>query len=221
MTGGSAPGADDARVLLWLWGATAVGGMALGGGWFIHYYQQALPPLAVAAALGARALLRRATSPGWMALQGLALVGLALFAAALAPTFARPADPAALPEYEPGVAAAAPVAAYVREHTAPGETIYVAYDHADYYYLAGRRPAARWLHFRELQRVPGAFEEQVARLADLATAPCYIAAAQAFDRFGFDQEGRLRAVVAHDYALDTTVAGVPLYRARHKVCGTG
>jgi hypothetical protein len=61
----------------------------------------------------------------------------------------------------------------------------------------------------------------VARLADPATAPCYIAAAQAFDHFGFDQDGRLRAVVARDYALETTVAGVPLYRARHKACGTG
>ena len=113
------------------------------------------------------------------------------------------------------------MAAYLRERTAPGDAIYVAYDHADYYYLAGRRPAARWLHYRELQRVPGAFAAQVARLADPATAPCYVVAAQAFDRFGFDQDGSLRAVVARDYELEATVAGVPLYRARHTACGTG
>ncbi|HEX6738698.1 MAG TPA: glycosyltransferase family 39 protein [Vicinamibacteria bacterium] len=200
------------RNLLWLWLATALGGMALGGDWFLHYYQQLLPPLAVAAALGARALLRRPDRPALLALQGLAGAGVALLALALAPTFVRPADPATLPEYEPGIAAAAPVAAYLRDHTAPAETVYVAYDHADIYYLSGRRPAARWLHFRELTRTPGAFEEQVARLADPATAPRYIVGAQRFDRWGLDADGRLRAVVARDYTLETTVEGVPLYR---------
>ena len=202
----------ERRGLLWLWLATALGGMALGGDWFLHYYQQLLPPLAVAAALGARALRRRPDRPALLALQGLAGAGVALLALALAPTFVRPADPATLPEYEPGVAAAAPVAAYLRDHTAPAETVYVAYDHADIYYLSGRRPAARWLHFRELTRTPGAFEEQVARLADPATAPRYIVGAQRFDRWGLDADGRLRAVVARDYTREITIDGIPLYR---------
>jgi hypothetical protein len=47
----------------------------------------------------------------------------------------------------------------------------------------------------------------VARLADPAPAPCYIAAAQAFDRFDFNQHGRLRAVTARQEG--------------HKACGTG
>ncbi|HET8626844.1 MAG TPA: hypothetical protein VFL91_05475 [Thermomicrobiales bacterium] len=201
-----------AGVFLWLWLATSFGGMALGGDWFLHYYQQLLPPLAVAAALGARALWRWPTWPALAVAQTLAVVTALLFAATVAPTFFRPADPATLPEYEPGVGAAAPVAAYLRAHTAPADTIYVAYDHADIYYVSQRRPAARWLHFRELTRTPGAFAEQVARLADPATAPRYIVGAQDFTRWGLDADGSLRAVVARDYALETTIDGVPLYR---------
>ncbi|HEX5503296.1 MAG TPA: hypothetical protein VFW96_11790 [Thermomicrobiales bacterium] len=206
-------GADRrAGVFLWLWFVTSLGGMALGGDWFLHYYQQLLPPLAVAAALGARALWRWPTWPALAVAQTLAVVTALLFAATVAPTFLRPADPASLPEYEPGVGAAGPVAAYLRAHTAPADTVYVAYDHADIYYLSGRRPAARWLHFRELTRTPGAFADQVARLADPTTAPRYIVGAQAFTRWGLDADGALRAVVARDYALETTIDGVPVYR---------
>ena len=97
-------------------------------------------------------------------------------------------------------------------HTAPGDAIYVAYDRADIYYLSRRYPAARWLYFRELKWTPGAFDEQVARLADPATAPRYVVAAQSFDDYGFDADGALRAVVARDYTLETTIEGVPLYR---------
>ena len=104
------------------------------------------------------------------------------------------------------------IAAYLAAHTTPADTIYVAYDHADIYYLAQRRPAARWLHFRELRWTPGAFDEQVARIADPATAPRYIVGAQAFDRWGFDPDGTLRAIVARDYTLETTIGDLPLYR---------
>ena len=52
-------------------------------------------------------------------------------------------------------------------------------------------------------RVGPRCEEPVARLAGQATAPCYIAAAQAFDRFGFDQDGRLRAAIARHKARGT------------------
>jgi hypothetical protein len=140
---------------------------------------------------------------------GFAMLALML---PLASGLATGIDATKLPEWEPGVAAAAPVAVYLAAQTAPGDTIYVAYDHADIYYLAGRRPAARWLHFRELRWTPGAFEEQVARIADPATAPRYIVGAQAFDRWGFDPQGTLRAIVARDYTLETTIAGMPLYR---------
>ncbi|HET8626845.1 MAG TPA: hypothetical protein VFL91_05480, partial [Thermomicrobiales bacterium] len=200
-----------ARDLLALWLVTSFGGAALGGNWYLHYYQQVLPPLAVAVALGLVAVARRPTSRLMVAGQGLALAGVVALGLTLAPLLAGPVDPATLPEYEPVVSAVAPVAAYLRAHTAPDDTIYVAYDRADIYYLSERRPAARWLYFRELEWTPGAFVEQVVRLADPATAPRYIVGAQDFDDYGFDGDA-IRAVVARDYTLETTIEGIPIYR---------
>jgi 4-amino-4-deoxy-L-arabinose transferase-like glycosyltransferase len=204
------------RDLLALWTLTALGGTALGGNWFLHYYQQLLPPLAVALALAGRHLPRRPLPPPRFA--ALCLAGFACLALIwpIASGIVRGVDPATLPEWEPGVSAAAPVAAYIAANTTPDEAIYVAYDHADIYYLAQRRPAARWLHFRELRWTPGAFEEQVARLADPTTAPRYIVGAQAFDRWGFDPDGALRAIVARDYERETTIGGVDLYRRKDR-----
>lgn len=201
-----------ARAFLALWLLTAFGGTALGGNWFLHYYQQLLPPLAVATVLAGRRLLHWPISPPRFAGAICAALALLVVLVPVARGLLVGIDPRDLPEWEPGVSAAAPVAAYLAAHTDPSDAIYVAYDHADIYYLAQRRPAARWLHFRELQWTPGAFDEQVARLADPATAPRYIVGAQAFDRWDFDPDGTLRAIVARDYTLETTIDGLPLYR---------
>ena len=216
LAGGTHPrgGSGDrrARAFLALWLLAALGGTALGGNWFLHYYQQLLPPLAIAVVLAGRRLLRWPISLPRFAGVCLAALALLVVLVPVGQGLVRGIDPRDLPEWEPGVSAAAPVAAYLVANTAPTDMIYVAYDHADIYYLSQRRPAARWLHFRELRRTPGAFDEQVARIADPATAPRYIVGAQEFDRFGFDADGTLRAIVARDYQLETTIEGVPLYR---------
>jgi 4-amino-4-deoxy-L-arabinose transferase-like glycosyltransferase len=210
--GGDRGARAASRTFLALWALTALGGVSLGGNWFLHYYQQLLPPLAVAVALVTRGLLRRPLAPPRFAALCLVVCAVLALLFPIARGVVAGVDPATLPEWEPGVAAAAPVAAYLAAHTAPTETVYVAYDHADIYYLAARRPAARWLHFRELGWTPGAFTEQVDRLGDPATAPRYIVGAQAFDFRGFDADGALRAIVARDYMLETAIDGVPLYR---------
>lgn len=206
-------GGRGKRAFLALWLATALGGVALGGNWFLHYYQQLLPPLTIALALAGRWLLRRPLLPARFAVAVVAGFAALPLIFSLGGSFAG-VEPRTLPGWEPGVSAAAPIAEYLATHTTGRDTIFVAYDHADIYYLSGRRPAARWLHFRELGRTPGAFGEQVARIADPATAPRYIVGAQAFDRWGFDPDGALRAIVARDYEQETTIAGIPLYRRK-------
>jgi 4-amino-4-deoxy-L-arabinose transferase-like glycosyltransferase len=205
-------GARDNRAFLALWLLTALGGVALGGNWFLHYYQQLLPPLAIALALAARWLVRRPLPPARFAVAVLAGLATLPLIVTLAGGIATGITPRTLPGWEPGVSAAAPIANYLATNTQADDSIYVAYDHADIYYQSGRRPAARWLHFRELSRTPGAFAEQVALIANPATAPRYIVGAQAFDRWGFDPDGALRAIVARDYSLETTIDGIPLYR---------
>jgi hypothetical protein len=210
---GEVAGGERGRDLLWLWLLTAFAGMALGGNWWFHYFQQDLPPLAVATVLGLRALARRPRGPAQVALQGVALAGILSLAMTMLWLLIPPADPAKLiADYKPTFSSAEAVAAHLRERTAPDERIYVAYHQPDIYYLAQRRPAAHSLDWRELKWTPGAFDEQVERLANPATAPRYVVAAQPFDNYGFDDDGALRAVIERDYRLETTIGGIPLYR---------
>lgn len=207
------------RDLLWLWSVTSLGGTAMGGNWYPHYYQQLLPPLTVAISLGLRALLP--SSVGYSRLrffgQGMAVAGILALVLGIATVLASPADPAKLllqgtPATFAPRAVIDPVVAYLDEHTTEADTIYVAYQQPDIYYLARRQSAGRWPDFPDLSRIPGAFDEQIARLADPVTAPRYIIAAQPFDTYGFDSQGKLRAVVERDYTLETTISGIPLYR---------
>lgn len=207
------------RDLLWLWTITSFVGAAMGGQWHPHYYQQLLPPLVVAASIGINAL--RPSSAEYSRSRffgrGMAVAGLLALLIGAVTVLTSPADPTKLlfsstpPTYAPR-AVIDPIVSYLDEHTAETDTIYVAYQQADIYYLARRQSAGRWPVIPELAYIPSAFDEQVALLADPLTAPRYIIAAQPFDAFDFDEQGKLRAVVARDYTLETTIGDIPLYR---------
>ena len=205
--------------LLSLWLLTSFAGASVGGDWWPHYFQQLLPPLALACALGLHALAT-ATTPAdrvrrllLAGARSLAMLSIVALVALLAWLMAPPADPAKLTiDHTLPPDATALVASYVRAHTTPDETIYVAYGQGDIYYLAQRRPAARYLHWYELQRFPGAFADQVARLNDPVAAPTYVVAAQPLASLGLDASGTLRAAVAQHYTLETTIRGIPIYR---------
>jgi hypothetical protein len=197
------------RDLLWLWGLTSFGGAALGGNWFPHYYQQVLPPLTVALVLGMREIQNRGYRTG----SAILAASILLLGLQFVWILSRSSEPAKLiVDYTPSRAASHAVATYIHERTAPDDTIYVVYQQPDIYYLSRRRPAARWLNNPELMRTADAFDEQVARLADPATAPRYIVVSQPFEAFGFDSNGASRAIVARDYTFETTVSGITLYR---------
>ena len=105
------------RAFLALWALTALAGVALGGNWFLHYYQQLLPPLAIALALAGRWLLQRPIDLPRFALAccaGLTTLSLIL---PIVGGFGSGVDPRTLPGWEPGVSAAAPIAAYLAAHT--------------------------------------------------------------------------------------------------------
>lgn len=207
------------RDLLWLWLITSLGGASLGGNWYPHYFQQLLPPLSVAAVLALRSLMRPLKTSRtvlqwcWSALRVAAVLSLVYLLLSLVRVLFPSSDQSRLViDHTFPPMATREVASYLRKHTAPEDTIYVAYGQGDIYFRSRRRPAARWLHANEIRRIPGAFDEQVARLADPASAPRYIVEAQDFARWGLDADGRLRALVARDYVLETTIEGIPLYR---------
>ena len=76
------------------------------------------------------------------------------------------------------------------------------------------RPATRWLDLPQLVWTPGAWDQQIARLANPATAPRYIVELHPFDYADRDADGALRAIVARDYALETTIGGAHVYRRK-------
>lgn len=207
-------GPSRQRAFLWAWAGTALGGVLLGGSFFPHYWQQGLPPCAIALALMARAAFDQ-WQPRALRLRqiviGATLVMLLL--AAMRPIINPPTAETVMPYYAQDLPASAvpEIARYLADHTSPDETVFVAYQQPDIYYLADRAPATRWLGTAELSRMPGAFDELLARLATRATAPRYIVGAQDFARWGFDRDGRLRDLVVHDYYLETTIQGVPIY----------
>lgn len=214
------------RDLLWLWSLASLVGAALGGNWHLHYYQLLLPPIAVATAVQFQALLQRPRFLPQRLIQGFALFTVAHLGLTLATLLWPPADPTRLivdyrltaPGELPPPFAKNAVAAYLREHTNPEETIYVADHQVDVYYLAQRRPAVRWLFWREQAFTPGALDEQAARLANPATAPRYIVGV--IPPYGpsageaVDAGAPLHAVVARDYILETTIGNIPVYRRK-------
>jgi len=205
------------RDLLWLWIVTWFAGVSLGGNWYPHYFQQLVPPFAIALVLCLPRVCQRARSRPQIVVQGIALVGsVQLLVTILSVQLPHQAEERLFvksdPENYTPSAISSPLAAYIREHTTPDESIYVVYHRADIYYLASRRPAARWLYIRELVLTPGAFADQEARLTDPQTAPTYIVGMQPFNVYGLDAHGQIRAAIAREYRLETTIAGIPLYR---------
>lgn len=207
------------RDLLGLWLLLSLFGASIGGNWFPHYFQQLLPPLSVAVALALRALVssvhvsRPTLRWCWPLLRVVTVFALMYIVGSVGYILLPFSDASRLViDYSRPTTATRDVASYLRTHTAPQDRIYVAYGQGDIYYLSQRRPAARWLHTNEIRLIPGAFAEQMALLTDPATSPRYIVATQNFDYGGLDSKGTLRSLVAHQYVLETTISGIPLYR---------
>jgi len=139
-------------VRAWLVGAAV--GVCAGGGFHQHYYLQAAPPLALAAAAGLRRVEPRSR----------AVIGL--LAAAVVVLVAAPLW------FESGVAQArrlwpadvhlqsdAAVARFVRSQTPPSASVLVVWAAADVYYLADRHPAFPYLWLRNVQTIRGALAD--------------------------------------------------------------
>src|SRR5262249_37701674 len=150
----TAIGWRGAPLIARLWLVAAAVGVLGGGNFHDHYYVQLAPPLSLLGAIGLRRLLSQRRR-----------VVLALCAAAALATFVltvplwNPSDSAqarAIWPNDPHLAHAAAVAAYVRAHTRPGERIFTLWAAADVYYLADRRPAVRYVWYRNIQAIPGA-----------------------------------------------------------------
>lgn len=135
--------ADNPRLLYLLaWAATSLAGAASGGRGYDHYFIQFLPAGCLLSALGLNGMsawarahrLARWWRPAALLFGVLVLLQLSRGAWAFRSAPPLPADPSRR------------VAAYIREHSAPGDRLFVWGYHPDIYLFADRRPASRFVY---------------------------------------------------------------------------
>jgi len=148
---------NDGRFLLRLWILGALLGAAIGGDWWAHYLIQVVAPMSIwlgwSIALTLPSLRRR----------GRWFYGISITVLLVVPFWVlihgSPTDMARAMFSHPGYAAQDKVAAYLRDHSEPSDTIYVAFDQASIYYIADRPPAYRHLYDQELRGIPESYAE--------------------------------------------------------------
>jgi 4-amino-4-deoxy-L-arabinose transferase-like glycosyltransferase len=193
-------------VLARIWLATAAAGVCLGSGLHPHYYIELVVPLALLAAFGvvdvASPARRRAI-----------VVGAAAFVVAWAVPLWSASDKqqaAAIWPHDPHLQTDGAVAAYVRQHSAPSQRIYVMWAAADIYYLADRAPSYRYLWLRNLMTIKGAVANADRMLA--RRTPALVVEAQR--PAAADPTGRSATILERDYRLVAVIDGVPILRPR-------
>ncbi len=140
-----------------------------GGGWYRHYFAQIVPPLAVLAAASLKALY----AAGSRQRQVWATTLLCTLALSAGPyMLMSPHRGAEAVFQKPMVTYANEVSAWVRAHSTPNDTIYVAYEGAQICYLSGRRSANPYLFAIHVNYLPGVYDGLVAQIE--AAEPRYV-----------------------------------------------
>jgi 4-amino-4-deoxy-L-arabinose transferase-like glycosyltransferase len=133
----------------WLWLAASLAGSAVGGYFRGHYLLQAVPALALLAALGLERALHALREPGRRSPVALAAVAAVLLCAvASAPWYWLPGDPIqkSLRLYGTSpFAESQGVADFVAARTAPGDAVFVWGSEPQILVLAQRRSATRYI----------------------------------------------------------------------------
>lgn len=196
-------------ILLWWWMLAAALGVMMGGDYWTHYLIQMVPPVSL--------WLARASSSIVHALRGWRRpLSMAMFALLLLVPYGVIADGAdGIYQHtyrHPGYPAQAEVARYIREHTTPNQTIYVAFDQASIYYLADRKPAYRHLYDQELRALPNSYGDIISIISS-DERPVYIVSTLHPGPFPDDSRAFWREVSRY-YDLETMIDGVPIYRAK-------
>ncbi|MGW3288391.1 glycosyltransferase family 39 protein [Streptomyces sp. NPDC001002] len=149
--GGRGPEAGPSRSadrLLIGWLLASAMAVAVGWHFYGHYFLQLVPPVVLLALrvvdaacgnpLAGPTLLRRQVARAGRSATALAVASCSLLAAACWTTGAWQARP---PQMEKSVA----VAAFVRDHSAPGQPVFVWGMHPETYWLSDRPPSSRYL----------------------------------------------------------------------------
>jgi 4-amino-4-deoxy-L-arabinose transferase-like glycosyltransferase len=203
---------DAAGLLIRLWAAGAMIGIAIGGDWWSHYLIQIVPPFSLWIAYNlasiSDALVRWKR---WLFVGVVTVLLLFPFTVLLE---GREGMVQRLYTH-PGYPAQAEVARYLQEHADPERTIYVAFDQAAIYYLADRKPAYRHLYDQELTALSSSYADIIAIIRS-PDRPQYIVSTLHPGPYPDDSRAFWREVGLY-YDIEATIDGVPIYREKPEV----
>lgn len=147
---------------VWLWIASSLAGMAIGGHWSRHYYVQLIPVLALMGGTGINRLVHASHRRVYYRL--LASAGVIFVFFDLPLWFTSPDIVSEVVYDRPGYVLNDEIAEFINAATYENDTIYVAFYQAEIYYLAKRRNAVTQLYGYELTASPTTYEEIVASI---------------------------------------------------------
>ena len=221
------------RLVVVTWLACECAALSVGGRFFLYYYLIALPPLAVAAAIGAASAGMFRTGQRLARKAEIAVASLAAMAMLASATLVW-AWPWIEPDFRREHRVESAVGEYVRTHSGPDDRLFVWGNASQIYYFANRVMGTRfafcnyhtgkiwgsWAYAVDagdtsMFIVPRAWTEL---LDDLdRTPPSFIVDTGAgklanFDRHPIARYPELAVRVARGYRLDAVVAGVPIYK---------
>jgi 4-amino-4-deoxy-L-arabinose transferase-like glycosyltransferase len=202
----AAAGWRRSPLLARLWLVAALVGLLGGGNFHPHYYLQLAPPLSLLAGIGVRRLLVRPRRVLAAACATAAAVTVAL----TAPLWfaSGSAQARAIWPHDPHLAQDGQLAAYVRTHTQPAQSILVVWAAADIYALADRPPAEPFLWYRNVQALPKARDAVWRALVE--RKPALVLEVQRPN--AIDRSGATSRILHKEYRFVTQIDGAPILR---------
>lgn len=204
---------DDGKLLLRLWMLGSLAGASIGGDWWSHYLIQVMAPLSIWMGWTITLVWPTLRRPA-RAVLAMATVGL-LVAPFWVLVHGSPEHMAEAMFSHPGYPAQNQIAVYLREHTEPGTSIYVAFDQASIYYLADRPPAYRHLYDQELRGIPSSYSDLIS-IIQSEDRPEYIVSTLHPGPFADDSRAFWQEVGEY-YDVVARIEGVPIYQDKERI----
>jgi len=187
------------RAFVAAWLVSSVLGMAMGGNWFLHYFEQLVPPLAVLAGVGVVGIATRPPVIRWWAPIGVLTVVVAAAILVLPTALMDPADGAAAVFSGDDYSRSDEVGAYVASITGPDDRVYVAISHVSVLFRSERRSSFPYLYAQQLQENPGAVDRAISDLEAAVPAVVVVHRAQLDS---FRSGSSISEPVTRNYQLD-------------------
>ncbi|MDF2966340.1 MAG: hypothetical protein K0Q93_118 [Nocardioidaceae bacterium] len=188
----------------------ALGAVALGASYWVHYLVGLVPVAALAIGmLAGQARSSRSGGARWPARRPVGLVVCVVTAAVIASVLAGPLT-------EPSRQTEAAVATTLRTAARPADTVFIAYGHPNVVQEAGVWPAYPYLWSLSMRTLDPHLSE-LRRTLSGQHAPTWVVQWNDIDSWDIDPDGRVAAILRQRYQPTETVCGVQVLLRRDAV----